>query len=139
MGNMNWLFIGASLVVDVILIIIIVYFVSKVQIDKFKNEQKNKADNVIQVANDKARDIEMEAKDKALKILQNSESEISRLRTELQREDERLQKRRTDLDGRIERLEQREPVINKRPSTLATPIRLKSQAPVVADRPRPAT
>jgi ribonucrease Y len=118
MGNLSLINIGIILVVDLILIIIIGYVVSKRQVDKFKQEQKLKADNVIQVATDKARDIEMEAKDKAIKILQNSETEISRLRTEVQKEDERLQKRRTELDARVERLEQREQVINKRQGTL---------------------
>ncbi|MHC1784058.1 MAG: ribonuclease Y [Anaerolineaceae bacterium] len=118
MGPLNWFNIGIILLVDVILIIIIVYIISRIQVDRFKKEQKSRADNIIQIAADKARDIELEAKDKALKILQNSETEITRSRTELQREDERLQKRRTDLDGRIERLELREQVINKRQSTL---------------------
>lgn len=118
MGNMSLINIGILLVIDLVLVIVIGFVVSKLQVDKFKKEQKLKADNVIQVANDKARDIELEAKDKALKILQNSETEISRLRTEVQKEDERLQKRRTELDARVERLEQREQVINKRQSTL---------------------
>jgi ribonuclease Y len=90
----------------------------KVFTDKFKAEQKEKADNIIKLATEKGKSVEIEARDKAIKILQDSESEVQRRRADVLREDDRLQKRRTELDHRIERLELREQNLNKRQSAM---------------------
>jgi ribonuclease Y len=90
----------------------------KVFTDKFKAEQKEKADNIIKLATEKGKSVEIEARDKAIKILQDSESEVQRRRVDVLREDDRLQKRRTELDHRIERLELREQNLNKRQSAM---------------------
>ena len=103
-----------SLVLVAILTVILV----KILNDKFKAEQKAKADNVIQSAVEKAKSVELEARDKALKVMQESEVEVQRRRGDILREDDRLQKRRTELDHRIERLELREQNLNKRQSSL---------------------
>lgn len=84
----------------------------------FRQVQNNKADNIIQLATEKARMIELESKDKALKYMQEAEAEALRRRSEIAKEEERLQKRRVDLDHRLERLEQREATLNKRQSAL---------------------
>jgi ribonuclease Y len=86
--------------------------------NQFKKKQKEAADNVIKAAEEKSKAIEVEGRDKALKLLQNSEGEISRRRQDIAREDDRLQKRRAELDARIERLEVREQNLNKRQSAL---------------------
>ncbi len=75
-------------------------------------------DKVLKEAQERARQIELEAKDQALEIRQRAEAEADRRRAELSREDERLQKRRAELDGRAERLEQREIALNKRQSAI---------------------
>ena len=67
---------------------------------------------------EKAKTIELEARDKALKILQESEQETGRRRQDILREDDRQQKRRAELDHRMERLELREQNLNKRQSAL---------------------
>jgi ribonucrease Y len=103
---------------DLIVVAAITYFAVRYLADRFRKEQQTNADNIIQVSKEKARSIEMEAKDNSLKIMREAENEITRRRAEMAREDERLQKRRTELDHRVERLEQREVTINKRQSAL---------------------
>ncbi len=76
------------------------------------------ADHVINVAHEKAQEIELQAKDKALQIRQSAEQEITRRRSELTREEDRLQKRREEVDNRTDRLEKREQALNKRQSAL---------------------
>ena len=83
-----------------------------------RKSEREKTEQMLQETKEKAKVIELEARDTALKIKQDSESEISRRRNELSHEDERLQKRRAELDTRIERLEQREAQVNKRQSSV---------------------
>ena len=73
---------------------------------------------MILTAVEKAKTIELEARDKALKVLQESEQEANRRRQDILREDDRQQKRRAELDHRLERLELREQNLNKRQSAL---------------------
>lgn len=81
-------------------------------------EQRRLAEEILQEAKEKARVVELEARDNAIKIKQEAEAEISRRRAELSREEDRLQNRRADLDQRFERLEQREINLNKRQSSI---------------------
>jgi len=80
--------------------------------------EKEKVEAQVQEAREKAKSIELEARDEAIRIKQQVETEISRRRNELVREEDRLQKRRDDLDSRFERLEQRELQVNKRQSAV---------------------
>ncbi len=79
---------------------------------------RKKADVMLQEAKEKGKEIEIEAKDGAIKIKQQAEGEISRRRNELSREEDRLQKRRENLENRLERLEQRESQVNRRQSSV---------------------
>jgi ribonucrease Y len=114
MSILSSLLIPIGIILDIIIVVAVVYFVTRYLNNRFQKEQEMRSDNIIQVATEKSRTIEIEAKDKALKISQESESEATRRRNELAREDDRLQKRRVDLDHRFERLEQREVLLNKR-------------------------
>ena len=105
------------LVTLVLTALLTVIFV-RVFINKYKEKQKNIAENIVKSAEEKSKAIEIEGRDKALKLMQNAESEISRRRQDIAREDDRLQKRRAELDTRIERLELREQNLNKRQSAL---------------------
>ncbi|HPS42126.1 MAG TPA: Rnase Y domain-containing protein, partial [Anaerolineaceae bacterium] len=107
-----------SLLGALIVAAILAYVLVRVFTKRFKKEQTEKADNLLQVAGEKARTLELEARDKALKVLQDSESEIARRRQDILREDDRLQKRRAEMDARIEKLEIREQNLNKRQSAL---------------------
>jgi ribonuclease Y len=103
---------------DVVIIAIVVYFLNRYYSERLRKDRQNLADSMIVAANEKAKTIEIEAKDNAIKILKNAEEEIGKRRSENLKEEERLNKRRTDLDHRIERLELREQAINKRQSLI---------------------
>jgi len=94
------------------------FFISRAQTDKAHRSQRDTAEKFLQETREQARTIELQARDTALKITQAAESEITHLRTELNREEERLQKRRAELDTRVERLEQREQTVNKHQSAV---------------------
>ena len=85
---------------------------------RLNKADREKLDIQLQEMKEKAKGIELEAKDEAIRIKQQAEAEITRRRSELTREDDRLQKRRDELDSRIERLEQREVVLTKRQSAV---------------------
>jgi len=87
-------------------------------IEKERKAQNIKADHIISEAKEKAREIELEAKDNALNITQKAESELIRRRADLNNEDDRLQKRRDELDRRLEKYEEREVRLNKRQSAI---------------------
>ncbi len=94
-------------------------FMIKQSIVENKRKAQNlKADHIITEAREQAREIELEAKDAALKITQKAEDELNRRRTELSKEDDRLQKRREELDRRLEKYEEREIRLNKRQSSI---------------------
>lgn len=94
------------------------YIVGQLIARRLNKTDREKLDIQLQEMKEKAKGIELEAKDEAIRIKQQAEAEISRRRSELTREDDRLQKRRDELDSRIERLEQREVALNKRQSAV---------------------
>ena len=106
------------ILVDLVVLAGVAYLVTQNTTKRLKKEQEDKASSILQSANEKARAVELEAKDNALNIMQEVESEVNRRRTDLSREEERLGKRRTELDHRLERLELREQTISKRQSAL---------------------
>jgi ribonuclease Y len=94
------------------------FYISRTQTEKAQRNQRDKAEKALQETREQARNIELQARDNALKISRGAEGEITRLRTELSREDERLQKRRAELDNRVEKMEQREQAVNKHQSAV---------------------
>lgn len=106
------------LVVDIVVVAIIAYIVTRILSERYRKEEQSKAETLLQSKMETLKAIELEARDKALKILQEAEAEIVRRRNDLAREEERLQRRREEIDHRIERLEQREQAQNKRQSAL---------------------
>lgn len=106
------------LLVDVAVVAGLTYMITRSMFNRFQHEQTSKADNVIAVAKEAARAVELEAKDKALRKMQEAETDITRRRQEVSREEERLNKRRSDLDVRMEKLEVREQTLNKRQSSI---------------------
>ncbi len=94
------------------------YALRQLLLEKKITQDKEEAERIIREAIQKASDIELEAKNKALEIRQTAEAEIVRRRNELAREEDRLQKRREELDIRTDRLEKREQALNKRQSVV---------------------
>ncbi|MFZ3080335.1 MAG: ribonuclease Y [Bellilinea sp.] len=117
MGNSPILIISI-IIGDIILLAVAFFFISRYYANRFLKDQQSRADTVLLTANEKAREIELEAKDKAMKVLQEADNEVNRRRAETSREEDRLQKRRAELDARVERLELREQTLNKRQSAL---------------------
>ncbi|MCE1255419.1 MAG: ribonuclease Y [Anaerolineae bacterium] len=115
---LEWWVAVILLLVDIAVAVVAIIMATRFLYSRYRKEQEGKADNVLQTSIEKGHRIELEAKDKALKILQDAESEVTKRRNELAREEDRLQKRRADLDHRFERLEQREVAQNKRQSAL---------------------
>lgn len=85
--------------------------------NKVKKEREE-AGNILSKANAEARNIGLQAKDKALEIRQSADAEINRRRSELNKEEDRLLKRRNEIDSRTDRLDKREQTVNKRQSAL---------------------
>jgi ribonuclease Y len=73
------------------------FLIKKTLVENKRRAQNIKADHIIAEAREKAREIELEAKDNALQITQKAEEELARRRNELNKEDDRLQKRREEL------------------------------------------
>ncbi len=94
------------------------YFFNRYQVEKKRREELAQAQGILQAATEKASKVELEARDRALKLTQDAEKDLTQRRNELSREMERLDRRRTEVDNRAERLEQREQTLNKRQSAL---------------------
>lgn len=105
---------GLSLIIGLVLgLSIRRYFISK-EI----RQRELQAQQQLEQAEEKAREIILTAKDEALKLRNAAEQELERRRIALRREEERLQQRREKLDQQQERLDQREQSLNKRQSAL---------------------
>jgi ribonucrease Y len=94
------------------------YFIFRNQNEKQQVNLKNRSEDIIKAAQDKAQKIELDARDSALRIVKSSEDEVTRRRSEINKEEDRLNKRRTELDSRFEKIDQREQTLNKRQSTV---------------------
>ncbi len=103
---------------DLLVGLVIGFTIAQIQNKTKKEQQRNEAEHLLNLAKEEAQNLELQAKDKALQMRQTAESEIGRRRTELTREEDRLQKRREELDIRLDRLEKREQMLNKRQSFL---------------------
>ncbi len=113
MENQLLIIAGAALVG-----LVLGFLIKLIQVRLSIRSVKDEAERIIGVARESARELEIQAKDKALKITTEVEAEISKRRNELNREDERLQRRRNELDNRTDKLEQREQRLNKRQSQM---------------------
>lgn len=97
---------------------VIGYMYKQNQVEKEKLQQKDEAERLLEEAKENAGQMEIQARDQAILILQKAESEVERKRAEMNKEEDRLLKRREELDIRLDRLEKREQNINKRQSTI---------------------
>lgn len=94
------------------------YFYKQNRVEKAKREQMDEAEKFLEEAKEKARLIEIKARDQALVLHQKAEQDNDRKRAELGKEEDRLQKRREEMDNRVDRLEKREQALNKRQSLI---------------------
>ncbi len=92
-------------------------------VNRYLNEQeqikqKMTAEDIVKGATEQARLIEIQARDDALKLTRETETEIAKRRKELNQDENRIQNRRGEQDKRAERLEQREQTVNNRQSAV---------------------
>jgi ribonuclease Y len=104
--------------IDLGLGILIGYGIRHMMVLRTQRQNQDTANQILTSAQEKAQEIELQAKDKALQIRQAADSEISRRRNEISREEDRLQRRREEIDNRADRLEKREQALNKRQSAV---------------------
>ena len=115
---MNIIAVVIIAVLDLLVGFALGYFIYRYQNEKRQASLKTRADDIIKTATDKAQKIELDARDSALKIVKSAEEEITRRRSEQNKEEDRLNKRRTELDARFEKIDQREQALNKRQSAV---------------------
>lgn len=72
------------------------------------------AQRVIAQAESKAKSIELDAQQRKVKIIEESEADVLRRRKELERLEERVQRRQETLDNKIEQVDARDRRINQR-------------------------
>ncbi len=119
MGNGNaWIFIVVVLVVAAAITAVVTYFLTRSWLRNFARNNRNGQIILLPWQMNAPRQLNWKGATKALKVLEEAETDIGRRRSELGREEERLQKRRAELDHRVERLELREQTLNKRQSAL---------------------
>lgn len=94
------------------------YLFRQSQIARAQKEEQKLAEDILAKAQEEARNIQLQAKDKALEIRQAADAEIARRRAELIKEEDRLQRRREEIDIRLDRVEKREQALNKRQSAI---------------------
>jgi ribonuclease Y len=94
------------------------YLVKQYLIQQENQRSRAEGERIIIEAQERVRELELIARDDALKIRQEAENEIDQRRTELARQEDRLQSRRDKLDQGSEKLEHREQALNKRQSSL---------------------
>lgn len=84
---------------------------------RFK-ELQEESERILNEARTKYREIELEAKDLALRLREEAEAENKRRRAELRVQEQRLQQRRESLDRRMDSLEARERELHARERTI---------------------
>jgi len=115
--------VGAPLLLPGIVIalaggILIGYLIRHVMYQRRVRGRQDEADRIVEQTREQASRIELQARDEAIKIRDGAEAEVSRRRSELNKEEERLQNRRSELDRRLDQIEKRDQLLNKRQSAL---------------------
>jgi ribonuclease Y len=98
--------------------VLIGFAVRQFMVQRRLKGRQDEGERVVEQAREQASRIELQARDEAIKIRDGAEAEVSRRRTELNKEEERLQHRRSELDRRVDQIEKREQSLNKRQSAL---------------------
>jgi ribonuclease Y len=117
MGN-GAFFIILIAIIDLVVGLAVGYWIHHYFVLKSLKLRQGEVEQILAEAREKAHEIDLQAKDKALEIRQAAEVDIARKRNEVSREEDRLQKRREELDNRTDRLEKREQALNKRQSSV---------------------
>lgn len=98
--------------------LVVGYYYRQNQYEKARLLNKAEAERILDDAKEQARLLEIQARDKALQVIQKAEGDMDRKRNEISKEEDRLQKRREELDIRLDRIDKREQALNKRQSAV---------------------
>ncbi len=113
---------NTALIISVVIALtagaLIGYFLRQLQLERNVRSRQAEANRIVETAQAKAKDLELQARDQALHIRDEAEEELKRRRAELSREEERIQQRRADVDRRFDQLEKRDQVLSKRQSAI---------------------
>ena len=134
------LFLLVDLVIGLGMGAVVVYFVMRSKAQSVQRDLDVEQARLLEEAQLKAKQMELAAKDEAIKVRDVAEGEASKRRVEWQREEERLARKREDLDQKLERVDQRERKSNQRQSQLdkLTNDLEKKNAQIVAELERVA-
>ncbi len=94
--------------------IVLGYVIKNFQFQKAIRNEEIESGRIVDKAKEEAKELEIQGKDRALEIRQQSERDSERKRKDLNRQDDRLQKRRADIDRQSEQITDREKTLNKR-------------------------
>lgn len=114
----NTLFLIVELIISLVAGFAIGYFYHRNVTEKKLKSADERAADIIEKAETHAKELGVQAKEEALKLRNEGESEIARKRREVEKTEERLQNRQNNLDKRLEVIEKKERVINKRQSQI---------------------
>jgi len=118
LAGMVWPLVILALVVGAAIGAVAGYFYKQRLAEQETRALRVEVDKVIEEAQTKAKETVLAAKDEALKLKDDIESEAKRRRLEFQKDEERIARRREEYEQKLERLEQRERKINQRQSDL---------------------
>ncbi|HEY74986.1 MAG TPA: ribonuclease Y [Thermoflexia bacterium] len=113
----EWTMIG-SIVIALVVGLALGFAVSRLITRGYVRKAQEEAKRIVDEAKAEAQNTILAAKDEAVRIRNEAQSQIGRWRANLRREEERLQQRREKLDRRQEALDKREQSLNKRQSAL---------------------
>lgn len=113
----EWTMIG-GIVIALAVGLALGFAVSRLIIRGHIRRAQEEAKRIVDEAKAEAQNTILAAKDEAVRIRNEAQSQIGRWRANLRREEERLQRRREKLDQRQEALDKREQSLNKRQSAL---------------------
>ncbi len=94
------------------------YYLREFLLQRATDTLKNRAKVILSETENRSKEIEIQARDKSMEILQQSEADADNRRKKLNQEEDRLSGRRNSLDQRADRLEAQEQKLNKRQSAL---------------------
>src|SRR5450830_75767 len=105
-------------IIGIVLGLVVGYLSARSRLRAEQEKNQLTAKDIFNQAEERAKQVELDATDSALKMTREAENDIQRRRTELTREDDRLVKRREELDRRFDSIQQREANLNRRQSAL---------------------
>jgi ribonuclease Y len=96
----------------------VVFLVMRTKAQALQRDVDVEQARLLEEAQLRVKQMELAAKDEAIRIRDGAEAEANKRRQEWQREEERLARKREDLDQKLERVDQRERKSNQRQSQL---------------------